>query len=133
VTWDQPPPTTPAPDGPIASAAAPPVEADLVAAAVLACPAVVALHAGGFREVATYLPGRRVVGVRTEDTAVEVSVVATAGLKLPAVAAQIRSALAPLAGGRRIDVHIADISLPGDPTPMGLTSASTAASVAAPR
>ena len=43
------------------------VDVDAIAAATLACPAVAGLHEGGSRAVATYLPGRRVVGVRAED------------------------------------------------------------------
>ncbi|MFD4183444.1 hypothetical protein ACFWPB_20405, partial [Rhodococcus sp. NPDC058514] len=37
--------------------------ADLIADAVLAVPGVAGLHGGMFGEVATYLPGRRVLGV----------------------------------------------------------------------
>jgi hypothetical protein len=95
------------------AAAGGPVEADLIAAAVLACPAVAGLHAGGgVRQVATYLPGRRVPGVRVDEAGVQVSVVAAPGVRLPAVAAQVRSALTGLAGRRPVDVHIADVALP---------------------
>ena len=41
--------------------------ADSIAAAVLAVPGVAALHPGMFGEVGTYLPGRRVTGVRITD------------------------------------------------------------------
>ena len=103
-----PPPTTG-----VGASAASPVEADVIAAAVLGCPAVVRLHSGSsVRQVATYLPGRRVAGVRADERSVEVSVVAAAGVALPEVAAQVRSALAPLAGRRPVDVHIADVLLP---------------------
>jgi len=88
-------------------------EVDLLAAAVLGCPAVVSLHPGGPRYVATFLPGRRVGGVRVDDTVVEVAVVAVAGIPVPSVASQVRAAVAPLAAGRRVDVHIADIAPPG--------------------
>jgi hypothetical protein len=89
-------------------------EADLIAAAVLGCPAVVSLHPGGPRYVATFLPGRRVGGVRVDDTVVEVAVVAAAGIPVPSVASQVRSAVAPLAAGRAVDVHIADVAPPGE-------------------
>jgi hypothetical protein len=106
-------PVGPPPTAGVSAPAASPVEADVIAAAVLACPAVVSLHAGGgMRQVATYLPGRRVAGVRADERSVEVSVVAAAGVALPDVAAQVRSALAPLAGLRAVDVHIADVALP---------------------
>lgn len=89
-------------------------EVDLLAAAVLACPAVVSLHSGAPRYVATFLPGRRVGGVRVDDTVVEVAVVAAAGIPVPSVASQVRSAVAPLAAGRAVDVHIADVAPPGE-------------------
>lgn len=37
---------------------------DSLAAAVLAVPGVASLHGGRFGEIATHLPGRRVVGIR---------------------------------------------------------------------
>ena len=43
------------------------------------CPAVAGLHPGGTKFVATYLPGRRVVGVRVEDDRVLLSVVLARG------------------------------------------------------
>ena len=48
---------------------------DRLAAAVLAVPGVEALHPGMFDEVGTYLPGRRVAGIRITDHAVDVHVV----------------------------------------------------------
>ena len=92
-------------------------EVDLLAAAVLACPAVVSLHPGGPNYVATYLPGRRVAGVRVDDTVVEVAVVAATGVPVPVVAAQIRSAVAALAAGWAVDVHIGDVAPPGERGP----------------
>ncbi len=89
-------------------------EVDLLAAAVLGCPAVVSLHPGGPRYVATFLPGRRVGGVRVDDTVVEVAVVAAAGIPVQSVASQVRSAVATLAAGRAVDVHIADVAPPGE-------------------
>jgi hypothetical protein len=86
--------------------------ADAVASAVRRCPAVAGLHGGGLVQVATFLPGRRVDGVRVGEDAVQVSVVAAYGIPLVALTDQVRSAAAPLAGGRRIDVHVADLQLP---------------------
>jgi hypothetical protein len=98
-------------------------EVDLLAAAVLACPAVVSLHPGGPDYVATYLPGRRVDGVRVDDAVVEVAVVAATGVPVHVVAAQVRSAVAELAAGRAVDVHIGDVAPPGEggsaPLPSG--------------
>ena len=83
-------------------------DVDAIAAATLACPAVARLHEGGTWAVATYLPGRRVVGVRVEDRRVLVSVVLASGNSVRSLEAQVRSALAPHAGGRQVDVHVAD-------------------------
>ncbi|RBY80367.1 hypothetical protein DQ239_04785 [Blastococcus sp. TF02-09] len=84
--------------------------ADAVAAAVLRCPAVAALHPGGLlHRTVTYLPGRRVDGVRVDDDRIAVSVVGRQGIPVVLLADQVRSAVAPLAGGRRVDVHVADL------------------------
>jgi len=84
-------------------------DVDAIAAATRACPAVAGLHEGGTRAVATYLPGRRVVGVRVEDRRVLVSVVLASGSSVRSLEAQVRSALAPHIEGRRVDVHVADV------------------------
>ncbi len=71
--------TTPSATGPAPRGTADPspaprgVElADEVAAAVLSVDGVVGLHGGMFGEAATYLPGRRVTGVRLGENATEV-------------------------------------------------------------
>lgn len=87
----------------------PATEADDVAAAVLACPGIVALDAGGVTQVATYLRGRRVVGVRLGDEAIEVAVVAALGTPIAEVDAQVRDAVAPHARGRRVDLQVVDV------------------------
>jgi hypothetical protein len=91
-------------------------DADAIASVTRRCPAVADLHGGGLVQVATYLPGRRVDGVRVEDDRVLVSVVAAWGMPLIALTEQVRAAVTPLAGGRRVDVHVADIRLPGEET-----------------
>ncbi|SDB84807.1 hypothetical protein SAMN05216410_0420 [Sanguibacter gelidistatuariae] len=83
--------------------------ADLIAAAVLRCPAVVALHSGGHRPVATYLPGRRVAGVHVDDRGIQIALVGVIGVPVTELAAQVRSAVAPYALGRPVDVHVADV------------------------
>lgn len=92
-------------------------EADRVAAAVSACPGVVSLHAGGLRQVATYLPGRRITGVRLSEETIEVALVTRFGVPVTEVDAQVRVALAPYARGRAVDVHVADILTADDDTP----------------
>lgn len=89
-------------------------DADAIAAAVMACPAVAGLHEGGTRAVATYFPGRRVVGVRVEDRRVLVSVVLASGSSVRLLEAQVRSALAPHVGRRQVDVHVADVQIAMD-------------------
>lgn len=106
------------------------VDPDLIAARVLACPAVAALSAGPLGAAATYLPGRRVAGVRLSPTAVEVHVVARYGPSVAELAAQVRAALAGQVGGRRVDIVVEDLAdpvpdasrasgttAPGEPTP----------------
>ena len=87
-------------------------DVDVIAAVTLACPAVAGMHGGGPRVVATYLPGRRVEGVRVEDDGVLVSVVLRYGVPVRSLEAQVRAALAPHVGGRSIDVHVADVQPP---------------------
>jgi uncharacterized alkaline shock family protein YloU len=86
-----------------------------LAAAVLAVPGVAALHAGTFGEVASYLPGRRVVGVRCNDGQVEVHIVVLWGVPVAATADAVRSAVAAL-GARTVDVTVQDVVDPAAAT-----------------
>jgi hypothetical protein len=85
--------------------------AEAVAAAAASCPGVARLSRGVPVEVATYLPGRRIYGVRIDDRSVEVHVVACPGTPLPELAAEIRQAVSPIAPKRAIDVFVDDIEL----------------------
>ncbi|SDU76857.1 Asp23/Gls24 family envelope stress response protein [Jiangella alkaliphila] len=89
--------------------------ADDVAAAVLGVPGVAGLHAGLFGEVATYLPGRRVRGVRVgpEDDAVAVHVVVEWDAPVPATVDAIRTAVAGLVAGT-VHVTVEDVAAPGE-------------------
>jgi hypothetical protein len=89
---------------------------EVVAAAALGCPLVATLTGGRFGEVATYLPGRRILGIRAVDGEIEIHVVARWGVPLPDVADAVRVAVAPRAGGRPVAVFIDDIELPEDMT-----------------
>lgn len=89
-------------------------DVDAIAAATLACPSVAGLHEGGTRAVATYLPSRRVVGVRVEDHRVLVSVVLARGSSVRSLEAQVRTALAPHVEGRQVDVHVSDVQTATD-------------------
>jgi len=88
----------------------PGVDADAVAAAVGACPEVAGLSGGPFGEVATYLPGRRVEGVRVSSDRVEVHVVAWYGVPLRQIADRVRRTVAPVVAGRAVDVSFEDIT-----------------------
>jgi hypothetical protein len=86
--------------------------ADSIAAATTACRSVARMSAGDLGEVATYLPGRRVEGVRMTDDGVEVHVVARWDVSLPAAADEIRDALKPVVGDLPVSVFIDDVDTP---------------------
>jgi hypothetical protein len=90
--------------------------AEAVAEAVLAVPAVARLHQGTFGEVGTYLPGRRVPGVRIRPDGVEVHVVVERAVldrrvPLPVVAEEIHRAVAARVPGP-VHVYIEDLAEP---------------------
>ena len=91
-----------------------PPDLDAVSAAVVACPHVAGMAGGPFGEVATYLPGRRLPGVRLVGDELEIHVVARWGPSLPGVADAVRLAVAPLAAGSPVTVYIDDIEVPTD-------------------
>lgn len=91
---------------------------EAVAAAALGCPLIAGLTGGRFGEVATYLPGRRIVGVREVDGTIEVHVVARWGRPLPEVADVVRAAVAAHAGPRPVAVFVDDIEVPEE-VPLG--------------
>lgn len=85
-----------------------PVDPDAVAAAALACEDVVAVT-GGLFGAGTYLPGRRVPGVRITDDGVEVHVVARFGPSMDEIARAVSASVAPVAGGRPVSVVVEDL------------------------
>ena len=88
--------------------------ATLVAALVQQCPAVAALTAGQFGQFGTYLAGRQVVGVSVDADRIDVGVVARFGVPVGDLSAQVRAAVAPLVGGRSINIRVEDVEIPGD-------------------
>ncbi len=88
-----------------------PPDPDIIAAAVLACSTVAGLSGGIAGEVATYLPGRRVTGLRIDDTTVTVHVVGRYGPTMTEISNQVTRAVTPLAGGRQVGVVIEDLQL----------------------
>ena len=81
---------------------------DAVVAAVRAVPGVAELHGGLFGEAATYLPGRRVAGVRIIDGTAEVHLSVRYGSSVHAVAGAVRRAVLGLVGGP-VDVIVEDV------------------------
>jgi len=82
--------------------------ADVVAAAVRGVPGVADLHAGMFGEVGTYLPGRRVPGIRLGDDVTEVHVTLVFGAAVRETAARIRDVVGTIIG-TPVDVTIEDV------------------------
>ena len=84
--------------------------AERLAAAVLAVPGVEALHPGMFGEVGTYLPGRRVAGVRVTDHAVDVHIVLAYGIPVRDTAALVRATVGGLHPGVPVNVTVEDVA-----------------------
>ncbi len=82
-----------------------------VADAVLAVEGVHGLHRGIFQEVATYLPGRRVAGVRQTSRGTEIHVTLEWGAPIEATSELVRAAARPLVEGP-IDVTVEDLVPP---------------------
>ncbi|WP_336921349.1 hypothetical protein [Aquipuribacter sp. SD81] len=91
-------------------------EADVVRETVLSVPGVVDLHGGSLGEVGTYLPGRRVVGVRLRPERTEVHVVVTHGSPVRATADLVRGAVARVRPGA-VDVTVEDVAPAPAPGP----------------
>ena len=89
------------------------IDAEAIARTVQSCPSVADMSPGSLGEVATYLPGRRVVGVRVLPDRIEVHVVARWGTSLPMVGREISSAIRPLVADLPVDVYIEDIDMSG--------------------
>ncbi|MFJ2297639.1 Asp23/Gls24 family envelope stress response protein [Oerskovia paurometabola] len=85
--------------------------AERIVAAVLAVPGVVRLHAGVFGEVATYLPGRAVTGVRLRPEETEVHLVVSTDRPIPAVARDVHESVRALTPGP-VRVYVEDVESP---------------------
>ncbi|MFD4264555.1 hypothetical protein [Rhodococcus sp. NPDC058481] len=80
----------------------------MIADAVLAVPGVAGLHGGMFGEVATYLPGRRVLGVALGDDSCAVHISVRYPANVVETAERVRASLAPLVAGP-VDVTVEDV------------------------
>lgn len=92
--------------------------ADAIAETVLDHPRVVRLDGGAVGTVASYLPGRRVVGVRAGEPGdgVEIAVVARLGTPLPELVDEIRQRVRQVTGPVPVDVVVCDLAV-GDAAP----------------
>ncbi|MFD6093293.1 hypothetical protein ACFWGN_14330 [Oerskovia sp. NPDC060338] len=70
---------------------------------MLAVPGVVRLHPGDLGEVATYLPGRAVTGVRLRPDEVEVHLVVSPERPIPEVAGRVHEAVRAVVS---VPVHV---------------------------
>ncbi|MFG6196509.1 hypothetical protein [Nonomuraea sp. JJY05] len=85
-------------------------DARRIAEVVVSCPGVAALTRGPFGTVATYLPGESVPGVCLRDEEVEIHVAVRYGRPIPEIVAEVREAVGPLSGDRRVDVTVDDVT-----------------------
>lgn len=99
---------------PVAPEAEPVALADVVVAAVTGVPGVAAMHPGMFGEVATYLPGRKVVGVQIRPDVANIDVVVDWGVSVPATAEQVRQMVEVLVG-TPVHVTVQDMAEPRVP------------------
>jgi hypothetical protein len=91
------------------------VDIDAVHAAIAGCPGVSSVGSGTVASLTTYLPGRRVSGIRVNPDSLEIEIVALWGASVGELNTRIRQALAPLVSHRRLDITVADIDLPASP------------------
>lgn len=93
------------------------VNVDALAAAVRSCPAVDDLDGGPLDTVATYLPGRRVPGIRIGADRASIQVRGKWNVPIRELAEQVLAAVAPLTGGRTMDILVTDVAEPALPAP----------------
>lgn len=91
------------------------VDVDALAAAVRSCAGVDDLDRGPLGSVATYLPGRQLLGIRIGSDRVTLQVRGKWDVPVGELAAQIRLAVAPLVAGRTVDIIVADLADPAPP------------------
>jgi hypothetical protein len=88
------------------------LDVDDISAAVLACPGVAGLGSGTIGELATYLPGRRVPGIRVSAQLVQLEICAAWGPSAQQIGRQIWEALAAVVTDRPVEIAITDIAPP---------------------
>lgn len=83
------------------------IDADRIATAVQAGCHIVGLDGGRYGEIATYLPGRRVSGVRIRPESVTIGVIGRYPATVTDIDACVRAMVGPL--DRPLHVHISDL------------------------
>lgn len=86
------------------------IDADRIAIAARAGALIAGLDSGRFGEIATYLPGRRVSGVRIRPDAVTIGVIGRYPATIAEIAACVRDAVGPL--DRPVHVRVTDLAAP---------------------
>jgi len=86
------------------------VDVDAVAAAVRRCGSVGGLVDGPPAMAATYLPGRRVDGVRVDGETVIIQVSIRPESTVARLAREVGAAVSRLVPTRRVDIVVADVS-----------------------
>lgn len=92
--------------------AAPEPDPDVLVAVTLACTYVAAMSGGALGEVATYLPGRRIRGIRMSSDGIDVHVVGVFGPSIADIVDQVRLAVERVAPWRTVSVHVEDLEAP---------------------
>ncbi|OLF04995.1 hypothetical protein [Actinophytocola xanthii] len=85
------------------------IDADRIAAAVRATREVAGLDGGRYGEIATYLPGRCVSGVRIRPESVTIGVIGRYPATVTDIDAGVRAAVGPL--DRPLHLHIGDLHI----------------------
>jgi hypothetical protein len=85
------------------------IDADRIATAVQASRHIAGLDSGRYGEIATYLPGRRVSGVRIRPDSVTIGVVGRYPASATEIDAWVRATVGPL--DRPLHVHISDLHI----------------------
>lgn len=93
--------------------------AELVADAVSAHPSVVRLDGGAFGTVATFLPGRRLIGVHVgrPGEPVEIAVVLRLDRPIPDTVRTLRASVRALCPGSPVDITVSDVQPFDEPDP----------------
>ena len=113
------------------------IDADRIAAAVQTGRLIAGLDSGRYGEIATYLPGRRVNGVRIRPESVTIGVIGHYPATATDIDACVRASVGPL--DRPLHVHINDlhigetVAVPGGDTPDPISSLHQAARPSIPR